>query len=43
VRVQRVVMPWDVVSWTVLEDHGDPVGPVDRFLGFLSSSEKSPN
>ena len=42
-RVQRVVMPWDAVSWTVLEDDGDPVGPVDRFLGFLSSSEKSPN
>jgi site-specific recombinase XerD len=43
VRVQRVVMPWDAVSWTVLEDNGDPVGVVDRFLGFLSSSEKSPN
>jgi site-specific recombinase XerD len=43
VRVQRVVMPWDAVSWTVLEDDGNPVGAVDRFLGFLSSSEKSPN
>jgi integrase/recombinase XerD len=43
VRVQRVVMPWDAVSWTVLEDNGNPVGAVDRFLGFLSSSEKSPN
>ena len=42
-RVQRVVMPWDAVSWTVLEDDGNPVGVVDRFLGFLSSSEKSPN
>ena len=42
-RVQRVVMPWDAVSWTVLEDEGSPVGAVDRFLGFLSSSEKSPN
>ncbi len=42
-RVQRVVMPWDAVSWTVLEDDGNPVGAVDRFLGFLSSSEKSPN
>ena len=42
-RVQRVVMPWDAVSWTVLEDDGSPVGTVDRFLGFLSSSEKSPN
>ena len=42
-RVQRVVMPWDVVSWTVLDDDGSPVGAVDRFLGFLSSSEKSPN
>ena len=36
-------MPWDAVSWTVLEDDGSPVGTVDRFLGFLSSSEKSPN
>ena len=43
VRVQRVVMPWNAVSWTVLGDNGDPVGPVDRFLAFLSSSEKSPN
>jgi integrase/recombinase XerD len=43
VRVQRVVMPWDAVSWTVLEDDGNPVGAVDRFLGFLSSSERSPN
>jgi len=43
VRVQRVVMPWDAVSWTVLGDHGVPVGPVDRFLAFLSSAEKSPN
>lgn len=42
-RVQRVVMPWDAVSWTVLEDDGDPVRAADRFLGFLSSSEKSPN
>ena len=41
--MQRVVMPWDAVSWTVLEDNGSPVGAVDRFLGFLSSSEKSPN
>jgi integrase/recombinase XerD len=43
VRVQRVVMPWDAVSWTVLEDDGSLVGAVDRFLGFLSSLEKSPN
>ena len=42
-RVQRVVMPWDAVSWTVLGDDGAPVGAVDRFLAFLSSSGKSPN
>ena len=42
-RVQRVVMPWDAVSWAVLGDDGVPAGPVDRFLAFLSSSEKSPN
>ncbi len=42
-RVQRVVMPWDAVSWTVLGDDGSPIEAADRFLGFLSSSEKSPN
>src|ERR1700740_1736888 len=36
-------MPWDAVSWTGLEDDGSLIGAVDRFLGFLSSSEKSPN
>ena len=42
-RVQRLVMPWDAVSWTVLGDDGAPVGAVDRFLAFLSSAGKSPN
>jgi site-specific recombinase XerD len=42
-RVQRVVMSWEAVSWTVLGDDGRPVEAVDRFLGFLSSSGKSPN
>lgn len=43
-RVQRVLMPGSgAESWTILGDDQDPVGPVDRFLGYLSSIEKSPN
>jgi hypothetical protein len=42
-RVQRVLMPGsEAESWTVLGDQ-DPVGPVDRFLGYLTSIGKSPN
>jgi hypothetical protein len=40
-RVQRVLMPGsDTASWTVL---GDDQEPVERFLGYLTSIEKSPN
>jgi integrase/recombinase XerD len=43
-RVQRVVMPGsEQVSWTVLGDDQVPVGPVERFLSYLTSSGKSPN
>jgi integrase/recombinase XerD len=43
-RVQQVIMPGSVTgSWTLLGDDQSPVGPVDRFLGYLSSIEKSPN
>ena len=43
-RVQRVLMPGSrVESWTVLGDDHMPVGPVERFLAFLASIERSPN
>ncbi len=42
--VQRVVVPgsWRE-SWTVLGDDGVVVGPVDRYLAYLSDVERSPN
>jgi len=40
-RVQRVVMPDSGrESWTLL---GDDLGPVERFLAYLTAIEKSPN
>lgn len=46
-RVQRVLMPGSgAESWTVLGDDQvpvEPVEPVERFLGYLTSIEKSPN
>ena len=43
-RVQRVVMPeTGFESWTVLGDDQLPVEPVERFLAYLASIEKSPN
>lgn len=43
-RVQRVLMPGaDVESWTVLGEDHRPVEPVERFLSYLASIEKSPN
>jgi integrase/recombinase XerD len=43
-RVQRVLMPGsDVESWTLLGEDHVPVEPVERFLAFLSSIERSPN
>jgi len=43
-RVQRVLMPgWEAESWTLLGDDQVPVEPVERFLAFLTSIEKSPN
>ena len=42
--VQRVVMPGrGTESWTVLADDGVPVGPVERFLAYLTDIERSPN
>lgn len=42
--VQRVVLPDSPrESWTVLDDEGRPVGPVERYLTYLSDIERSPN
>lgn len=43
-RVQRVLMPGSrSESWTLLGDDHVPVEPVERFLSYLSSIERSPN
>jgi integrase len=43
-RVQRVLMPGsEAESWTLLGDDHVPVEPVERFLAYLASIEKSPN
>jgi integrase/recombinase XerD len=43
-RVQRVLMPGSgAESWSVLGDDQAPLEPVERFLGYLASIEKSPN
>jgi len=43
-RVQRVLMTVnESVSWTVLDDDGDIVAPVERYLGYLTVLERSPN
>lgn len=43
-RVQRVLMPnSEFESWTLLGDDHVPVEPVERFLAYLASIEKSPN
>ena len=42
--VQPVVMPGSGAwSWTVLGDDDVPVGPVERFLAYLTDIERSPN
>ena len=42
--VQPVVMPGSGVwSWTVLGDDDVPVGPVERFLAYLTDIQRSPN
>jgi len=43
-RVQRVLMPGSgAESWTLLGEDHVPVEPVERFLAFLASIERSPN
>ncbi|WP_034267055.1 site-specific integrase [Actinospica robiniae] len=42
--VQRVVSPATrLESWTVLGGDGLPVGPVERYLAYLTDIERSPN
>lgn len=42
--VQRVVLPASgTESWTVLGDDDVPVGPVERYLAYLTDIERSPN
>jgi len=43
-HVQRVAMPaWRAESWTVLGDDDIPVGPVERYLAYLTAIGRSPN
>ena len=43
-RVQRLVMPSSgVQSWTLLGGDHVPVAPVERFLAYLASIDRSPN
>jgi integrase/recombinase XerD len=43
-RVQRVLMPGSgEESWTLLGDDHVPVGPIERYLAYLSATERSPN
>jgi len=42
VRVQRVVMPDGEESWTVLDDAGEVVAPVEAFLAHLQALDRSP-
>ena len=42
--MQLVVMPGSgALSWTVLGDDDVPVGPVERFLAYLTDVGRSPN
>jgi integrase/recombinase XerD len=42
--VQRVAMPArGAQSWTVLGDDDVPIGPVERYLAYLTDVERSPN
>lgn len=41
-RVQRVLMPDESESWTVLDGGGKPVGEVEAFLAHLQALDRSP-
>jgi integrase/recombinase XerD len=44
VHVQHVAMPESrVPSWTVLDEDGGPVEPIERYLAYLTDIERSPN
>jgi integrase/recombinase XerD len=44
VHVQHVAMPESrVPSWTVLDEDGGPVEPIERYLAYLTGIERSPN
>jgi integrase/recombinase XerD len=44
VHVQHVAMPESrVPSWTVLDQDGGPVEPIERYLAYLTDIERSPN
>jgi integrase len=41
--LQRVVMPGtEAVSWTVLDEVGEPIAPIEAYLSHLSAIERSP-
>ena len=43
-RIQRVIMPVTAAeSWTVVDDDGAVVEPVERYLAYLAALERSPN
>lgn len=42
-RVERVLMPDGLRSWTVVRADGVPVVPVDRFLAYVQVLPRSPN
>lgn len=43
-RLQRVLAPGsEVASWTVVDEAGTPVAPIEAYLSFLSAIERSPN
>ena len=41
-RVQRLVMPDESGSWTVLDDRGEVIAPVEAFLAHLQALNRSP-
>lgn len=42
-HVQRVVPGFGAESWTVLDEDGVPVEPLERYLAYLTDVERSPN
>lgn len=42
-KMQRIRLPDNRVSWTVLDDDQKPVAPIDEFLRYLETINRSPN